>query len=144
MEILGCKDCQLSLLLVDDGFIARLNEKFRGVSGPTDVLSFPQGPTQFPGFIPQLLGDLVVSTETAQRQAKHMGHSLSEEMDLLLTHGILHLLGYDHETSRYSARKMRAREAEVLAALKQSQVSSRHSPVNLSRDDKSPREMAEK
>jgi probable rRNA maturation factor len=102
---------------VDDEFIARLNREFRGVSGPTDVLSFSQGPAEFGQVGPWLLGDLVISTETAQRQAKGMGHSLREEMDILLTHGILHLLGFEHEASRYKARKMKAREVEVLAAL---------------------------
>ncbi len=118
LEILGCDDCELSMLLVDDELMARLNEQFRGVQGPTDVLSFPQGPAPFGEIRPVLLGDVVVSTESAQRQADEMGRSLEEEMDLLLTHGILHLLGYDHETSRSDAGKMKVREAEVLNALK--------------------------
>lgn len=117
LEILGCQDCQLSLVLADDGFVASLNERFRGVQGATDVLSFPQGPPDFPEVKPKLLGDLVISTETALRQAEKVGHSLSEEMDLLITHGLLHLLGYDHEASRRAAREMKAREKEILLAL---------------------------
>jgi probable rRNA maturation factor len=106
------------MLLVDDELMAQLNERFRGVQGPTDVLSFPQGSTGFEEVRPTLLGDVVVSTESAQRQADEMGLSLEEEMDLLLTHGILHLLGYDHEASLSDAVKMKVKEAEVLNALK--------------------------
>jgi probable rRNA maturation factor len=120
LEVLGCRDCQLSMVLVDDRLMAELNEKYRDARGPTDVLSFPQGPPEFEEAEYRLLGDLVISTESAERQGEERGHSLKEEMDILITHGILHLLGYDHETTRSEEDKMKAREAEVFETLKQS------------------------
>ncbi len=117
LETLGCEGCQLSMLVVDDGFMAQLNEEYRGVEGSTDVLSFPQGEPEFPQVEPRLLGDVVISAEVAKRQAEAAGHSLEKEMDLLLVHGVLHLLGYEHETSALKAREMQAREREVLKAL---------------------------
>lgn len=117
LETLGCEGCQLSMLVVDDGFMAQLNEEYRGVEGSTDVLSFPQGEPEFPQVEPRLLGDVVISAEVAKRQAEAAGHSLEKEMDLLLVHGVLHLLGYEHEASALQAREMQAREREVLKAL---------------------------
>lgn len=120
LEVLGCGDCQLSVVLVDDRSMAELNDKYRDARGPTDVLSFPQGPPEFEEAEYRLLGDLVISTESAERQAEERGYSLKEEMDILITHGILHLLGYDHEASLSEEDKMKEREAEVLETLKRS------------------------
>jgi len=74
--------------------IRRLNRTWRGIDTPTDVLSFPAGEDPGPG---RHLGDLVISRETAARQARHEGHSLATELRVLALHGLLHLLGYDHE-----------------------------------------------
>ena len=66
---------------------------------------------------PELLGDVVISVDTATRQAQRRGHSLGEELQILLTHGILHLLGYDHEASRSEATRMHRKEQEIMEIL---------------------------
>jgi rRNA maturation RNase YbeY len=104
---------ELSLALVTDPEIQILNRQYRGKDKPTDVLSFPLAD----GLQPFLLGDVVISVETAARQAQRRGHSLREELQILLVHGILHLLGYDHEISRSEAIRMRRKEEEVRAVL---------------------------
>jgi probable rRNA maturation factor len=91
----------------------RLNARYRGSDRPTDVLAFPMREGAFAHLHPQLLGDLVISVETAQRQAQARHHSLAEELTHLLIHGTLHLLGYDHEVSPADARLMRAKEREL-------------------------------
>jgi rRNA maturation RNase YbeY len=109
---------EVSILLLDDPGIAELNRQYRGKSGPTDVLSFPMYTAEELSTVqPELLGDVVISVETAARQAASAGCSLWEEMTRLLIHGILHLLGFDHERSAPEARAMRAQERRILAAL---------------------------
>lgn len=89
----------LDVLWQDDEQIQALNASFRGKDRPTDVLSFPfwEGETLFEG-APLPLGDLVLSLETATRQAKELNHSLARELAFLTLHGTLHLLGFDHDT----------------------------------------------
>ena len=92
----------LSLIITDDAESQSLNSRFRGVDAPTDVLSFGQEPATGP-FVtapdePPYLGDVILSFPRAQAQAVGMGHGTKEEVSLLIIHGILHLLGYDHET----------------------------------------------
>lgn len=101
------------MVLVDDAGIAALNQRYRGVTGPTDVLAFPMTEGPFPDLAPDCLGDVVISAETALRQAR--GGDLRAECALLLVHGILHLLGYDHGTPRRRAH-MWKRQAAVLKA----------------------------
>jgi len=96
-----------------DPEIHSLNRQYRGKDKPTDVLSFPLADELHPF----LLGDVVISVETATRQAQRRGHSLREELQILLIHGILHLLGYDHEISRSESIRMRRKEREVLKIL---------------------------
>jgi probable rRNA maturation factor len=97
---------ELSLLLVDEPAMSELHEKWMGEPGPTDVLSFPMDELR-PGHLsggsddggatdPALLGDVVLCPEVAKAQAREAGHSTEDELQLLCTHGILHLLGYDH------------------------------------------------
>jgi len=91
----------VAVVLVDDAAIQELNRQFRGVDGPTDVLSFPA--LEGDGFVwpkgaPLELGDVVISLETAERQARTMGHALQAELALLAIHGCLHLAGMDHDT----------------------------------------------
>lgn len=91
-------ECDLTLVLTDDGEIAQLNAQYRGIDGPTDVLAFQAEP-DFPELIGEMagyLGDVIVSLPRAQEQACVAGHSLSYELALLVAHGTLHLLGYDH------------------------------------------------
>jgi probable rRNA maturation factor len=111
---------EVSILLTDDATVQELNRKYRGVDKPTDVLSFAQRESRpevpFPLNVPAsnaLLGDVVISVDTARRQAAQQGIPLEEELALLTVHGILHLLGYDDNTEE-GAEKMRRREKEVL------------------------------
>ena len=107
---------ELSIALVDDEEMARLNEQYRGVAGPTDVLSFGcDEPCATPGDEPITLGDVVIAPAVAERQAAELGHSVEHELDVLLVHGVLHLLGYDHEAED-DAGAMAAREAVILDA----------------------------
>jgi rRNA maturation RNase YbeY len=109
LAALGLAEAELSVLLVSDGEMRRLNHDYRGFDRPTDVLSFPQ--REGPGPAPeQLLGDVVISVDTARRQAARWHASLGREADRLLIHGLLHLLGYDHERSPVEARRMQRRE----------------------------------
>src|SRR5260370_6627619 len=88
-------DVELSVLFCDDPVIRSLNREYRGIDGPTDVLSFAQETPGVDTPASRLLGDVVISVETARRQAKAQGHSLRHEVEWLLLHGTLHLLGYD-------------------------------------------------
>ncbi len=108
---------EVSILLLEDERIAELNAEYLKRSGPTDVISFPMHDGSFPDVQPELLGDVAVSVETAERQARRREVGLHEEMTRLLIHGILHLLGYDHESSAQEARRMRAREKEIFKTL---------------------------
>ena len=112
---LGEARAELSLALVENREIARLNKRYRHKPKPTDVLSFPtdgasEGRTR-------LLGDVVISVDKAAEQAEAGGWTLNQEIDRLLIHGILHLLGYDHERSRKEAGVMRALERKISRAL---------------------------
>jgi probable rRNA maturation factor len=102
----GRADQELSLTLVDDAEIRRLNTRYRRVRHRTDVLAFPLDPP--------LVGEVIISAETARRQATRLGVSVGLELDLLVTHGVLHLVGYDDQDPR-AARLMHEREREILA-----------------------------
>jgi probable rRNA maturation factor len=102
---------EVSVLLIDDAHITELNRNYRGKDRPTDVLSFYQAET--PEERGDVLGDVVISVETAARQAGERDKSLDDELDLLLTHGILHLLGYTDYTEK-DARQMHQRAAKII------------------------------
>ena len=108
----------MSLVLCDDAFIRALNRTWRGKDRPTNVLSFPTGPGEprAPDAGPTLLGDIVVSYETAAREAREEGKSLPDHLAHLVVHGMFHLLGYDHEDDS-EADVMEALEGRALAAL---------------------------
>jgi probable rRNA maturation factor len=111
---------ELSLTLTDDAAVQRLNREFRGVDAPTDVLSFPLLPLEESPFVPPPdgilhLGDVVLSYPRAVAQAAEYGHSVQRELGYLTVHGVLHLLGYDHESAADKER-MRAREEAILSA----------------------------
>ena len=91
-------DCEVSILLTDDAEIQVLNHQYRHIDKPTDVLAFAMRDGIGTDLNPQLLGDLVISVPTAQRQSIAHGHSLDIELAILSVHGTLHLLGYDHQT----------------------------------------------
>jgi probable rRNA maturation factor len=94
--------CEISLVLCDDRFIRDLNRRYREIDAATDVLSFAQD--EQPGPESTVLGDIVVSLETADRQAKAADWSLVNEVTLLATHGFLHLLGHEDETAEGAVR----------------------------------------
>jgi probable rRNA maturation factor len=108
---------ELSVALVDDDEMAELNQRYRKKAGPTDVLSFPcDDPCAVvaPGE-PVALGDVVIAPAVAERQAAELGHTVEEELNLLLVHGVLHLLGYDHVEDE-QAEAMQSRQKALLAA----------------------------
>ncbi|MFO7153473.1 MAG: rRNA maturation RNase YbeY [Caldicoprobacter oshimai] len=123
---------EVSVLLVDDQQIHQLNRQYRGVDAPTDVLSFPmlefedggQGSRDLQAVLNAarhdgqavVLGDIVLSVERAQRQAQEYGHSFFREVGYLIVHGMLHLLGYDHEQEQQRLR-MRQKEEKVMEML---------------------------
>ncbi|HVB82705.1 MAG TPA: rRNA maturation RNase YbeY [Candidatus Binataceae bacterium] len=159
MTLVGLAACELSIVIADDGFVHALNRTFRGKDRPTDVLSFSQleqahevrveearpgrrralvgWRAQAGPLVPAAgtaLGDVVISVDTARRQARRLGVASAARMRTLLVHGLLHLLGYDHERSPADARRMFARERELAAALKR-----RTKPAPSARGDSRPR-----
>ena len=114
---------ELSLVLVSDKVMHDLNRTWRGKDKPTDVLSFSMleevgsARTRSLAHAEGLLGDVVISIDTARRQAAELGHSLGTEAERLLVHGVLHLIGYDHEVSAAQARRMFRKERALLRAL---------------------------
>lgn len=98
---------EISIALVDDAYIQQLNAEFRDREESTDVLSFPQDENQ-------LLGDVIISLETAAEQAREYGHELAREVGFLTIHGLLHLLGYNHKQEA-EREVMRQKEEEILA-----------------------------
>lgn len=120
--------CEVSILLTDDEGIHQLNHQFRGVDRPTDVLSFPQNELTPGAFnsahverAPEtgriLLGDMAISLERTASQAEEYGHSFEHELQYLIVHSVLHLLGYDHVDEAGMKRQMRSREKAVMALL---------------------------
>ena len=112
----GLHGVELSVVIVDDAAIQALNLQWRGKDAPTDVLSFSMREGEGDADDP-LLGDLVISLPTAARQAAELGHPVDHELRVLLIHGLLHLLGEDHERGPAEAAAMAARERELLLAL---------------------------
>ena len=109
LRVLRLADAELSVVLVSDREMRALNGRWRGRDRPTDVLAFAQ--REGTGGAPDgLLGDVVISVDTARRQAAERRAPLVREVDRLLIHGLLHLLGYDHERSLAEARRMQRRE----------------------------------
>jgi len=115
LEIVEQDQAELCLVLVGNAEMRKLNAKFRNKDYPTDVLSFPAG-DQLPTGV-RLLGDVVISVEKAREQAKEGRRTFSEEMAMLLIHGIVHLLGYDHDRSPKDARIMDRLEKKIYRAL---------------------------
>lgn len=118
LKIMDCTDKELCISFVDDLSIKQLNNQYLQKDKPTNVLSFSLQEGKFSSINPNILGDIVISVETAQRDALRGDLSLSHEIDFLLIHGLLHLLGYNHEnTTRYRTRKMRLKEKELFMIL---------------------------
>ena len=117
LMVLECGDREISVLLTDDRKMRKLNKRYRDKNLTTDVLSFPQNEGGEEGLNPHLLGDVVISTTTAKRQSTEHGLSLEEEIVLLLIHGILHLLGFDHERSDEEARHMKEKTRKLFCQI---------------------------
>lgn len=115
LKIVNLTDNELSILIVSDSRIAELNTAYRHKEGPTNVLSFPmrdEDEDDLQG--PALLGDIVISIDTAVREAAEKDISIDSYLEILLVHGLTHLLGYDHEQGRKDAEKMAAFEMDLL------------------------------
>ena len=108
----------ITISVVDDEEIHRMNREYRGVDRPTDVLSFPAAEGDaFPAIPDAVLGDIAISLPRAEMQAEEYGHSLLRELTFLTVHGMLHLLGYDHMMDEDRAR-MFARQDEILEKMR--------------------------
>jgi probable rRNA maturation factor len=116
LKDLGLHDVELSLLLTDDDTISELNRRYLRKNGPTNVLAFPMGQESFSEKA-AMLGDVVISLDTAMKESNESGESLDRTVSRLLVHGILHLLGHDHEKSRAEARRMKKEEQRLLALI---------------------------
>jgi probable rRNA maturation factor len=108
-------EAELTIVLTDDTRLRELNRDYLGMDAPTDVLSFPASETD-PETGARYLGDILVSVARAQAQAEAAGHPLESELQLLVVHGVLHLLGYDHAQAEEKARMWKT-QAEILEGL---------------------------
>ena len=119
-RLYGAEDAEVSVTLTDDAHIHALNREYRGIDRPTDVLSFALTESEEPEIVGgedhEVLGDLVISLERAQAQAKEYGHTELRELSFLTVHGMLHLLGYDHmeEEERLEMEEEQRRVMEEL------------------------------
>jgi probable rRNA maturation factor len=113
----GTQGCALTIVIETDDAVAALNAQFRGIAAPTDVLSFPaEKPPVVDPDEPDYLGDVIIAYPYAQAQAEREGHAVLDDLRLLVVHGVLHLLGYDHGTMEERAR-MWAEQEQILRAL---------------------------
>lgn len=111
---MGSPDGELSILLLDDPQMAVLNKDYLQRKGPTNVIAFPMREGAFAEITPDLLGDVVISLETAEKEGLAAGMSMEDRLGELMVHGILHLFGYDHETTEIEAQRMEAKSLELL------------------------------
>ncbi|MDM7987121.1 MAG: rRNA maturation RNase YbeY [Smithella sp.] len=122
-QLLDCPDKEVSIVFTDDENIQTLNKTYLGRDKTTNVISFSLQEGAYGNINPQLLGDVVISLDTAQKDALKGNLALEQEIEYLLIHGILHLLGYNHEnTSQAETRKMKQKEKEIFSKLNRNQV----------------------
>ncbi len=114
---MGSPDGELSIVIVDDEEMATLNRTYLHRSGPTNVIAFAMREGPFAEVNPDLLGDVVISVETARQEARQSGISDALRFDQLLVHGILHLFGFDHEKNSEEAEEMQTKEQELMKLL---------------------------
>lgn len=114
LNALGYPDAQLSVLIVSDEQITELNQTYLNHEGPTNVISFPMQEGPYADITPDLLGDVVISVDTAHHEAGKAGMETMERFNELLIHGILHLLGYDHVNSEEEAAVMQQKSDELM------------------------------
>ncbi|MBW1913742.1 MAG: rRNA maturation RNase YbeY [Deltaproteobacteria bacterium] len=115
LKDLDCNKTELSILLTDNEHIAYLNNRYLGRDGPTNVLAFPMSDDLSPDVESGMLGDVVVSVDTAISESEETGESQEEAIFRLLIHGILHLMGYDHMISSDEAQVMEKEERRLLS-----------------------------
>jgi probable rRNA maturation factor len=108
---------EISVVLSDDEHIRELNKHHRGMDKPTNVLSFPAARMKTPAGAARILGDIVLAFETVEREAAEESKPFENHLSHLVVHGVLHLLGYDHEGDEEEAELMEARERQILAKL---------------------------
>ena len=119
MKYLDCKDKEISLLFVNNDEIREINKRYLNRDYPTNVITFSLTEGEFGNINPKILGDIVISVERALKDAEEAGIELSDELEFLMIHGILHLLNYNHEnTSEDEVKKMERKEQEVFGILK--------------------------
>ncbi|MCK4784174.1 MAG: rRNA maturation RNase YbeY [Desulfobacteraceae bacterium] len=116
---LVCHDKELSILFTDDKQIAELNNRYLQRKGPTNVLAFPMAGGPMPRVESVMLGDVAISIDTALRESKESGETLEYTIDRLLIHGVLHLMGYDHEKSAGEARRMDLEEERLMEVIRE-------------------------
>ncbi|WP_298037023.1 rRNA maturation RNase YbeY [uncultured Desulfuromonas sp.] len=120
LSALGCPDAEISVVIVDDEEIRSLNRDYLGRDRATNVISFAMQEGEGAGLNPEVLGDVVISAETADRHAREAELPFESELYFLLLHGTLHLLGFDHERgSAEEARRMEAKEEEVFDLIRE-------------------------
>ena len=110
-------DREISLTIVDDRGITEINRQYLGRDYPTNVIAFSLNEGEFGDINPHILGDIIISIETAIRDAKTGDLSIEDEIDYLMIHGVLHLLGYDHELAE-EAEEMQEKEKEIFFSMK--------------------------
>lgn len=125
MTYLGCSDTELSVVFVHDEGMRLLNRAYRCKDRPTNVLAFPQFETYEGEPRTPLLGDIVISVTTAAREARELSQTLEERVVFLLAHGLLHLLGYEHERSAAQRRRMERCEQDILSHLREQPASAK-------------------
>lgn len=118
LNALGNPEDELSIVYVDDDRITELNRTYLHRQGPTNVISFPMQEGDFSDLSPQLLGDVVISVDTAFREAESAQIPMTQRLTELLVHGVLHLYGYDHEKENSDAAAMEEKTRELLELLK--------------------------
>lgn len=106
-------DAELSILIVDDQQIAQFNFDYLNRKGPTNVIAFPMHAGRFSEITPNLLGDVVISADSAHREGQNAGVRMRDRLHQLLIHGILHLCGYDHENTKTEALRMEKKAEEL-------------------------------
>jgi probable rRNA maturation factor len=117
LGVLDCPDGEISILLVDDPQIEELNQQYLNRQGPTNVIAFAMREGEFADVSPYLLGDVVISMDTAAKEAQIAATSMERRFNELLVHGVLHLMGFDHETSEEDAQVMEDMSREILALI---------------------------
>ncbi|MDY0163026.1 rRNA maturation RNase YbeY [Desulfobotulus sp.] len=122
LNALGCPEGELSVLFVDDAHMREINRDYRQKDAPTNVLAFAMNEGEFGHINPELLGDVVISTETALREAAEWKMDPQVRITQLLVHGVLHLFGYDHEESPEAEERMEAKSTELVRMLEKNET----------------------